>query len=80
LQQANTDESPPLRGRAGLAALLGTGLRLAGKNWLFGAELSWVHWTQAEHAEMGCCNVPARSGLSTNALLLMFSLGYSLLP
>lgn len=80
LQQNFSDESPPLRGRAGLAALLGTGVRVTAKSWLFGANLSWVHWTQAEHAEASCCNAPAQSGLSTSALLLMLTAGHSFAP
>jgi len=78
LQQGPSNELAPRRGHAGLVALLGTGIRFAAKTWLLGAELSWVNWTNVEHRE-DCCG-PTRAGLSTQALLLMFSVGYSLVP
>lgn len=53
---------------------------MTARSWLFGANLSWVHWTQAEHAEVSSSNVPTRSGLSTSALLLMLTVGYSFAP
>jgi hypothetical protein len=78
LQQSPSSERAPLRGHAGLAALLGTGVRLAVRNWRLGAELSWVNWTNVEFRDDWSGST--RSGLSTQALLLMFSVGYSLSP
>ena len=78
LQENNSFEHPPLRGHSGPAFLIATGVRFRHAGWLYGAGLSWLHWTRVEQAEnAGCCIRPAQFGLSTSALLVLLTIGYS---
>jgi hypothetical protein len=45
---------------------------------LLGAELAWMRGTNVEHGPGGGIGLdPAQSGLSTSALLLLVSVGFS---
>jgi hypothetical protein len=74
-------EDPPLRGRGGPAYLAGGGARLfVARNVALGLELAWTKWTKVEQAahQYGVVSLPAQTDLTASALLLLFSINYSL--
>jgi hypothetical protein len=79
LQTDDSFEHPPRQGHAGLAFRLAAGVRdVVAERLLLGAELAWMHWTNVEHGPGGGIGLdPAQSGLSTSALLLLVSVGFS---
>jgi hypothetical protein len=77
LQTDKTLEHAPLRGHAGLATRLATGLRWAlGERFLLGGELGLTRWSNVESGPTGCCGY-SLSGLDTWAATLLFSVTYS---
>jgi hypothetical protein len=79
LQTDNSFEHPPWRGHAGVAFRLAAGVRdFVTERLLIGAELAWTHWTNVEYGPGGGSGTdPARYGLSTSALLLLVSVGFT---
>lgn len=80
LQTDDSFEHPPLRGHAGPAFRLAAGLRsLVAERFLLGAAIAWTRWTNVEHGPGGGSGSgPAEHGLSTSAVLLLLSVGFTL--
>jgi len=80
LQIDDSFEHPPRRGHAGPAFRLAGGIRYFVADQLaLGGELAWMHWTNVEWAAGDTNrNDPAQFGQSTSALLLLFSVGFSI--
>jgi hypothetical protein len=76
LQQHDSFEHPPTRGKAGPDYMLGTGLRFARGPWKLDAGLSWIEWTNVEHGSGGMF-YPARTGLTSSALLLLIGVAFA---
>jgi hypothetical protein len=80
LQTDNPFEHTPLRGHGGPAYALGVGVRRVEARWpLMEAGLCWVTWTHVEESAhpAGTFEQPFQSGLTTSALLLLLSVGWS---
>ena len=83
LQSETNDEHLPFGGRGAPAFRAAAGARTREGRALFGVELAWVRWNGVEQpAGIGGSGspVPAASGLSTSALLLLLSIGLVAFP
>ena len=80
LQSDRNFEHPPLSGRGAAAFRLAVGGRIREGRAIFGLEVAWLRWYGVERP---CCDGTgnmAASGLSTDALLLLFSVGFAISP